>query len=415
MSRLVLAIFSPRRLPIGLLLAALLLASSTPGCKPAGSPAGEPSQPPPADARHPPGTEDLARFFRGTLPPAFQLVELKSDPPVPLLGTASGDHAWTYNVRLTFAPAEDVLGPPAPHHAAVFREAVDDLAELAVWSQAYARSPYAARYPSLSVAAPAPANLMFLAVLQAKDQPYPPVYGQMSAAWQVDHWHYAVTSLQAPTTDDGDGKLRSQYKDPLLIQNSPEAARFLAQAQAARTQHAAIEATYQEDLRRATQPGTLYRGQLRYQGKAAAAEVRFAAPPAGSDPATEVLLELRLPEAPDLAFTYLARRAKRLPLRLDAPTADASTDAEEATPTPTPRKAEPLPKGDLTLRFVAATGQSQTGAPRGTVPGEFLHVTRLFVQPGLVTLSVHDGRLEGQLNGYPTNHTDFVLSVQQSP
>ena len=419
----------------GLTLAAALLASAW-GCKPSATPAAAQDQPrteivqPLPGIQHPPGNDDLARFLRGRLPLLLKLAEVKSDPPAPLPGTASGGNAWIYNVRLTFAPAEDVLGPPAPHHAAVFREAMDDLDELTAWSAAYARSPYAGRYPSLRVDSPVPAHPKFLAVLHAKDQPYPPLYWKMRAEWQVDHWNYTVTDAPLPANDGG--TLRSGFSGPFLIQGSQEAEQFLAKAKAsidaAKTQRAAIEAAYCADLLQATAPGVLYRGQLRHQGKFTAAEVRFAAPPAGTESQQTVQLEVRLPDAADESFTYLVRRAERLPLSLFAPTTDAArvtkrlpaalsrpvADTSKAANNdaiPTLQKAAFALTGDLKLSLVKASGKQTYN---GTVPDMLLQITRTNAQPASVTLQVRDGHLEGRLSGASTDASGFVLSAQQS-
>ncbi len=399
----------------GWLLAAACLAATC-GCKPAASPpVGHNAPPPeltassPVAAAHRPQADDLARFLRASLPAQFKLVDLQNDPPVPLPDTAPGTNAWLYNVRCVFAPAEDMLGAPTPQTAVAFQAAVDELSTLAAWSQAYAGSPYAARYSGLMVEPPSPTQPKLLAVLQAKDQPYAPVYGKLAAEWQVDHWNYEVVDLQPPADDQG--WPRAHYPEPVLVQGSPEAAQFLAKVQAAvaaaKPPQAAIEAAYRADLLAATPPGTRFVGQLRYGGSTVPAEVRLSAPPAGADPQQEVGLEVRLPNTPGEAFTYLAQRAQRLPLH---PT--VAMNADETTPVLTPEGAEPLAQGDLTLHLVRASGKP---AHTDMVASQLLLVTQTNAQPANVTLQVHAGRLEGRLNGSGTAQSAFVLSVQQSP
>ena len=401
----------------GLFATALLFAAD--GCKPSPPPASnqdqarreEPVAPTSPDPRRKPSADDLARFFRSQVPAQLKLVDLKADSPVPLPNAAPGSNAWVYNVRVVFAPTEDLLGAPAPQAAATFQAAADELGVLAAWSQAYTHSPYASRYPACTVEPPDPAQPKLVTVLHAKDQPLSPLYGKMSAEWQVDHWNYALESLQPPA-DDG-SKLRNEYAGPVLVQGNPEAEQFLAKVKAsvatAKTQQAAIEAAYRADLLKATQPGTLFRGQLRYHGGTAPVEVRLTPPPAGTDPQQEVQLELRLPNTPGESFTYLAQRAKRLPLR---PAALAETNG--TLPTLTLEGTEPLPKGDLTLSFVDCTGK--LGVLNDTVPVAFLQINRGNSQPGSVTLQIHDGNLEGRLNGYlDMESASFMLSARQSP
>ena len=70
----------------------------------------------------------------------------------------------------------------------------------------------------------------------------------------------------------------------------------------------AIEAAYEENLRKATQPGTLYKGQITMGKQSMAVEWQFIAS-SGGDPNT-ARFELRLP-ASGYVFTGAAKLAAR--------------------------------------------------------------------------------------------------------
>ena len=109
------------------------------GCKPAPTPnaaqgqsSSEPVLQTPGDARRqPPSTAEVSNFVRRTLPSGIKLVDLKNDPPVPMPNTSPGSRAWVYNVRLTFALAEDEFGNAPAREAQAFQSAADELSALA--------------------------------------------------------------------------------------------------------------------------------------------------------------------------------------------------------------------------------------------------------------------------------------------
>ncbi len=283
---------------------------------------------------------------------------------------------------------------------------LDELTALARWAEAYRRSPYAQVYPAFGAEVSPPGSPPLLCVAQPRDRPLAPVSGKMAADWQADHWNFGALDLSLPET----GQPRAQFDSSALVLGSPEAEALLAEVKAAfaqaQPQRAAIEAAYQADLLKATQPGALYRGQLVHRARTVAAEVRFAAPPAGVDPQREVSLEVRLPATPDKAFFYLARRAGRLPLPPAAPAdPEAGTPASEA--------GEPPPRGDLTLSLARASGKE--GAFDGSIPVEMLSIIHSGQQPSAVVLNIRDGLLEGRINGYSHDTAGFVLSARQSP
>ena len=248
-------------------------------------------------------------------------MDFKNDPPAPLSNTASGSNAWLYNVRLTFALTEDELGPPSLQDAQAFRSVVDEMNGLAAWSEAYSHSPCNQLYPGFKVHYTAPASPQLLAVVRQKDQPSTPLYGRMSAAWRVDHWQFAVQELAMP---EDEGHMRSEYMGPILVQGDPATARFVATAKAeiaqAKPRKEAIERRYQEDLRRATQPGTLYKGQISRRGKTMDAEIQFTAPAPGAG-AGVARFELRLP-ASGFVYTCTAKLAEGVPNMPLSPSAD---------------------------------------------------------------------------------------------
>lgn len=410
--------FSPRQLAHPA-LAALLLAS-TAACKPSAAlpPTAGPSQPPPQevaapsspdDARRPPGTEELTRFLRGKFAPAaLRVAELKHDPPVPLPGTPPGSNAWLYQVRVTFVPAEDVLGPVAAPVENAFHADLEALRTLATWSEAYAHSPHAARYPGFPVEPPPSHEPKLLVLLYAKDQPLAPLYGKLSAEWQVDHWNYEIVSLQKPA-DDKPGKLRSEYTGPLLIQGSPEAERYQKlirdNLDAARAKKAALDAAYQADLRAATAPGTTYQGTLTHGKNVLRTEARFLAAAAGDEP-NAVRMEFRLPEA---GYTYLCavRLASSPPVPL-APANDTAEVREELFG----NGGKPAPKADLALRYLHITDPKS--ARPNTPAVDFRQAAIGFAADPQFWLSIEHGHLTGKMTPYDF-HPPYFFDGQAVP
>ena len=361
----------------------------TPGEQPA-------SSFPAAQGHRPPGTAELADFVRSGLPPVVRLVELKNDPPVRRANSAPGSEAWRYNVRLSFAPVEDELGPPPPQVAAAFQATLDELNGLVAWSQAYAQSPYASLSPGFSVEPPDPAAPTLLRVLHAKDRPAAPIYAKLDAEWEIDHWVFSMEEGAALPADEG-GHFRSEYTNPILIQGEPATDRFVAAAKAAVAQakpkREAIEAAYQADLHKATQPGTLYKGQISRGGSTMPAEVRFVAP-AGGDPAF-ARCELRLP-ATGYLYVMSVRLAARVP-NLPLAAAGASEQAERG------------PRTDLTISY-ERTDVPQP-FPQNPFATDFFYHTR-DTSSGWLNLRNH------QLKGKAAVFLDtpgFVLTAQQVP
>ena len=347
----------------------------------------------PASTQHRPEAKDLAQFLRGRLSPLVRLVELKSDPPASLLGASSDSGTWSYNVRVTLAPSEDVLCPPTSEEAASFQSMVDELNTLAAWSQAYARSPYAKRYPGFAVDTPDPARPKLLAIAHPKDKPFAPLYGKMSAEWQVDHWNYEVVALQDPP--DQSGKPRSQYPEPILIRGSPEAIRFVERVKtsldAARSMKTAIDAAYRADLLKATQPRTVYRGQLTHGKNVLTAEAHLLAAAPGDEP-NMARLEFRLPSA---GYTYLCSvRLSASPPVQQA----ASNDEAEDQGRLSNNSGKLTVKADLAVGYLRVTDPKSSRA--GTPASDFRSATMSTGVDDKFWLSVRDGRLAGKMTLY---------------
>ncbi len=378
-------------------------------CKP--SPSSNPGNRPPTanettsqseeGAVHRLGTADVSVFLRRVLPPTVRLVELKSDPPAPLLNPLVGSNAWAVNVRLALAPTEDLLGPAPVRDARAFREVTDALDELIRWSDAYARSPYAPLYPGLAVKAPMDPLPYLLTVMQAKERTLAPVYAKVAAEWVVDHWQFSLLDLPLPRL----GVPRSSFRGNVVVQGSPDVERFLAAANAAispaKERKAAIERRYQDDLAQATRPGTLYRGQIRWRNVTLPAEVRFL--PAPEKDPRQAQFELRLPSAPGYRYVFSAKLAAAVPLPL-APKADGSdTPAIAAMYTP-------VPPSDLVINPVYYSGKDDMGA---TLPGELI----VGMEPGNpehdLPLGLRSRRLEGAVVVLGSN--ELMLSAQQTP
>ncbi len=296
-----------QRTLLHVLLAAVFCVQA--GCKPAASPLPAQEQTPGGSHRTP-STIELASFVRGKLPPSIKLVELKNDLPAPMPGTAPGGNVWSINVRLTFAPTEDVLGSPPPQAVKAFHATVDELSYLAAWSQAYARSPYAGIYPGFRVDPPTPTDPQLLMITQPKDRPFAPVYGKLAAEWQVDHWQYEFIDLALPQDN---GRVRSAYTGPVMVQGDPATERFVMVAKAAvaanEPKKEVIEQRYREDLRKATQPGTVYKGQVSEGKITTPVEICFSAPSGDPD---LVRFEMRLPTS-GYAYTCSAKMAGCVP------------------------------------------------------------------------------------------------------
>ena len=394
------------RLVARLALAAVLCAAA--GChKPAVAPGTgggespapvEAAAPLPDEARRPPGTDDLTRFFRSTLPAQLGLKELKNDPPVPLPNSSPGSHAWLFNVRLRFAPNEDLVGLPPPGEARAFQSTVDELNGLVGWSRAYARSPYSRLYPAFEMQVPSPVSPQLLVIQQPKDKPLPPVYGKMAAQWQVDHWQISVVELPMP---DLPGKLRSDFPAPNEIQGSPEETGFLAAAKAAiadgKAKKAIIENGYRADLAKATQPGTVYRGRVSHGADAVPAEVRFVESPLHD--AEFVQMELRLPTAPGTLFNFSVRKATHVP----------GIELLGASGGPGDVPTTSVSKADLLVKFTSATGKVKPND--NTISNRLLILLKNSLLPADNTpVKLFEHRLEGPV-AYSYDGS-FILSAQ---
>ncbi len=404
---------SPR--PREVLLAAVLLMLAA-ACKPrtastqdqpsSSSPPDRPSPVEAGGASRPPTADEVTGFLRSVTPPTAHLISVKMEPPARMPNTSPADHAWIANVKLTLAHAEDLFGPPARADAQAFAAVTSELDGLVRWHDAFVRSSYARLYPDFDLKPPAAPNPRLIARLHKADEPFPPMYGRVEAVWQVDRWNFAQDLPDPPEA----GQPRSAFPGPCVVQGSPEAQAFLAAARTCLAQaqpaKAALESRYAADVAKATQPGTIYRGQLAHHGAVTAAEVRFIET-SRPDPQS-VPFELRLPARPGYVFSYSAKLAQRMPIH------PAPAVAGEEAPTPAGTETpEPAPKGDLTVSFVSAAGKE--GVLDGSVPTEMLNRLRHFSPPGKAALGILEHRLQGSLIGDGGEPGRFVLSTQQVP
>ena len=380
------------------------------GCKPAPAPTAiekprsdKPSDQTPGNPRRVPGTGDLANFLRSQLPPAFRVVDVTNDPPVPLPNTSPGANAWLLSVRLTFAPAEDQFVPVAQATQAL-QTLLDELRSLADWSQAYASSPYSDLGPSFTVNAPATTAPEMLTTAHPKDRPLAPIYGKMAAEWQVDHWQFSVLAMQTPADES---KPRSAFTGPTLVQGSGEARQFWGTAQAAlktaKESRAAIEHRYQEALAQATRPGSVYRGELtlRFNGSRknpVAAEVRFMDVTLGGADVHQAQFTLKLPQVPGYDFSFRVKLADQLPLVLPA---QAGQFAGQAVAS----------RGDMTINATQATGKDDRGA---STAGALLYELHDSTARSDLPLLVHNRRLEGTLCSALLKG-DLLIAAAQAP
>ncbi len=322
------------------------------------------------------------------------------DPPVPMPNTSPADNVWLLKVKVTLTPDEDLLVLPSTEDARAVDALVNELNGLIQWRNAYANSPYAKACGDLEITAPATTVPQLLTVRYPKNAPLPPVYGKMAAEWQVDHWQFFKVDLSAPV----DGKLRTDFAGPTMIQGSPEANAFLqaerdAIAQA-KQQIEAVRGRYADQMARSTRPGTTFRGQISFHQTMLPCELRFLDPPPGGDPRFTAF-QITLTSNPSYQFTYHAKLATELPIALPTPT-PAPTNSYAIPILDGP---SPVPKNNLTFSLVRSSGQEDNRA----VPGEMLIGARsMGPDHGLLLLG---GHLDGMISYY---QSPLILSAQQA-
>ncbi len=224
----------------------------------------------------------------------------------------------------------------------------------------------------------------------------------MSAEWLVDHWQFSVRELVMP---EGGGHLRSEHTGPILIQGDPATVRFITAAKAAvaeaKSRKDAIERNYQEDLRKATQPGTLYEGQITRRDKMMDAEVQFVASMPG-DVAGLAKFELRLP-ASGFEYTCSAKLAQGVP---NMPV--ASTNADDSSL----NFAQTTQKGDLIVNYEHVKDPKFN--PSNGLANDFRSYMIGDAAPKNVPVTLLNRRLTGLIAGFEVTH-GFTLSAQQNP
>ena len=256
---------------------------------------------------------ELTSFVRSNMPPVIKVVGLKNDPPVPMPNTAPGSNAWLNNVRLTFAPVEDELGaPPAAGCPSLQRDG-GGTQQLGCLEPSL--RPVALRQP--------------LSRLHAWTRSRPPLRScspssstrtvrspRFTASWGPSgRWTTGCSRSIDLALPEDNGRFRSSFTGPILIQGEPATDRFMAAAKAAIAQakpkKEAIERAYRNDLLKATQPGTLYKGKMSYRGKTHACRGAHLPPRPGGDP-NIAQFELRLP-ASGYVYSCSAKLAKGVP------------------------------------------------------------------------------------------------------
>ena len=344
-------------------------------------------------------------YCQTLLPPTVRLTDLKTDAPVQAPNTSPADHVWLVNIKLTLTPAEDLLALPAPEDAHAIDALVGELNGLVAWRNAYVRSPYARTYGAFDVTAPNGPVPQLLVVQQVKGKPVAPIYGQIAAQWQVDHWRYDTVDLTLPPL----GQPRASFTGSTMVQGSAEAEAFLAAEKKAiaeaRDKQAAIESRYAQDLRAATAPGTTYQGQINHGSYVLPCTLRFLAPPPGGDEEM-TSFEVKLTNEPSYQYVYAAKLVAALPVGV---LAKPATNDQFTIPSDDP---EPTPAGNLTVNFLHGTGGGKDESGK-TPPGMVLRgqVGRYTApnQPFLVL----DHHIQGIVAQYTNG--DFVLKAQLKP
>ena len=400
--------FAPRHFASFVLSAALFTVI---GCKPAAAPNTNQIQPldDPSVQRtsgtvRQPSASDLASFLRSIVPPTSKVVEVKSDPAVPLHNVVPGTNAWLLSVRMTLAPAEDLFLPAPAKDTQALQAMLDELKSLADWSQAYADSPYTDLGASFTVKVPASTAPQLLNIAHPRGQPLAPIYGKVAAEWQVDHWQFSVLSL--PKYGDGGSEPRSWFQGATLVQGSREASHYLGETRAAlsdaKEKRAAIERRYQEALAQATRPGTVYHGELRLlstsQVNPVPVEVRFVDVTLGGPVTHEAQFTLKLAQPPtghDYAFRV--KLADYLPL---------------VPPGQTHRAVgyQAASLGDASIDFQQTTGKEDNSM---SLEGLLFRAMHSGLNAGNLRLLVHNRRLEGWVaSGY---YGQLLISAGQAP
>ena len=327
-----------------------------PNCKPAAKPSADQTSSPvdsggEKSVQRQPSAGDLRAYCQTLLPPVMRLADLKTDVPVRAPNISPADNVWLINVKLTLTPAEDLLALASPEDTHAIDSLVGELNGLIAWRNAYVRSPYVRTCGGIDVAAPSGPVPQLLVVAQAKDKPLPPVYGQLAAQWQVDHWRYDTADLTLPTP----GRPRSAFTGgSTMVMGSPEAEAFLAAERKAiaraKDQQTSIEEHFTRDLRAATTPGTTYKGQISHPRGILPCEVRFLPTP-GAEPLV-TSFEVRVPQAPAFQYVYTAKLAPKVPLNLPAgDTGSFGFAAGAQDPS--------LPVDDLMVSYARGAGKAQ--------------------------------------------------------
>ena len=390
-----------RTVAFGILVAAFVLAGA--GCKPSPPPStGQATPSADSSTARQPTADDFRAFFQSLLPATIKVSEIKADAPVRMPNTAPANNAWLLTVKLTLTPAEDLLSLPSTQDTQPIDNLVSELNALTGWRNTYVNTPYAKACGGLEIKVPASPMPQLLIVTQAMGRPLAPIYGKVSAEWQVDHWQFVNVNMTLPKC----GEPRASFTDgPTMVKGSPEAEQAVgavrdAVAQA-RKNIEAIRSRYAEQVAKGTKPGTVYQGRISFRQDALPCELHFVDPPTGGD-THFASIEVRLPSVtPPCLFSYNAKVTTDLPIPVPGPQ-------------PTPTNINPtfdfddshrVPNYNVSPKLVRSSGKLDAR----TLPATIRDAGRFDLGGG--SLLLLDGHLEGKLSEY---FEGILLSVQET-
>lgn len=330
----------------------------------------------------------------------MKVSDVKIDPPVRMPNTSPASNVWLVSVKMTLLPLEDLFSLPTTEDTQAIDNAVGELNRLVEWRNTYVNSVFAKACGGLEIKGPASPVPQLLIITQPKNQPLAPLYGKVSAEWQVDHWQFVNVSLTLPKL----GEPRASYQGAVMVKGTPEAQKVegglrdaIAQA---RKEIEAIRGRYTEQVVKGVKPGTTYTGTVSYRQYVAPCELRFLDPPPGGD-ARFAVFEIKLPrENPPCSYTYKARVTTELPIPVPG------TQPAQANQNPTFDfdTSNRTPSRNIFQNIV----RSSVKAPRESLPSYLASNDH-----GGQALLLIDGRIEGTISDFGAA-PGIQLSVQQA-
>ena len=393
----------PRRSTALGILAGLVLVT---GCKPSPTPKADPDVQPQGSAARQMDLNGMRVYCQTLLPPTVRLTDLKTDAPMRAPNTSPADHVWLVNAKLTRharrGPADPARPGRCPRHRRAGGRAkrAGRLAQRlrALTLRSHLRRVRRARLPTAPCRSCSSSS-------RVKDKPLAPIYGQIAAQWQVDHWRFDTVDLTLPPL----GQPRASFTGSTMVKGSTEAEAFLAAEKKAiaeaRDKQAAIESRYTQDLRAATQPGTTYQGQISHGPYVLPCTLRFLIPPPGGDEEM-TSFEVKLTNEPSYQYVYAAKLVTALSVGVPAKLA---TNEQFTIPSD---RADATPVGNLIVNFLHGTGGGKDESGK-TPPGMVLRgQVGMYTAPNQPFL-VLDHHIQGIAAQYTNG--DFVLKAQLKP